>query len=80
MCGSCAQHNKKVPVGLDVATFYSYNFLLFKACFFWLHELHLRMKHWQDRDLMKQVQKAGEEENEAKDEFGRKYGSGIRVK
>ena len=33
MCGSCAQHNKKVPVGLDVATFYSYNFLLFKAVF-----------------------------------------------
>ena len=29
---------------------------------------------------MKQVQKAGEEGNEAKDEFGRKYGSGIRVK
>ena len=35
---------------------------------------------WRDRDLMKQVQKVDKEENEAKDEFERKYDVATRVK
>ena len=37
-------------------------------------------QHWRDRDLMKQVQKVDKEENEAKDEFERKYDVATRVK